>query len=579
MNKKSQSVISGAIILVLSTVLVKVIGAVFKIPLTSLIGGTGRGYFSTAYNIYTPIYAISLAGLPTAVAKLVSQNVALGNFAKVQAIRKVAGKLFLFAGTIGTVFLLAVAYPYAKYVAGTMSVIPCILTVAPSIFFCCLMSTGRGYFEGNQNMTPTAVSQVIEALSKLVFGLLFAYLVMNYLSNEYLSTSTVLGTLVASKEQALSMIYPYTAAASILGVTAGTFFGWVYMAIYGKLYPPMPKCNRKIDQKPIAKELILIAMPIVLGSLVQNLSNLIDTATIQNRLEFALQNDAYGTIQRMYNQSLSMSGTVVADIKTYLFGVYNSALDFKNLVPTVTLALGISALPAMSRAWTLRHKEDMETIVNTVIKYSMVVGTPVGFGMAVFPSELLGLIYRGTSADIVPVAAPIVQTYGLFMFLFCVSAPLTSILQSIGKASMTVKSMAVGGIVKVVLNFVLVGNPQWNINGAPISTIACFAIIVIMNLFCLIKETKVHIGVFQCFLKPIFASAVSTIGAKLLYIFLITKIPNSIALLIVITISAIFYIILLIITKILNKTDLKYMLKSEKSAKTLEKISGKEYNK
>lgn len=578
MSKKSQSVISGAIILVMSTVLVKVIGAVFKIPLTSLIGGTGRGYFSTAYNIYTPIYAISLAGLPTAVAKLVSQNVALGKFANVQAIRKVAGKLFFLAGTIGTLLLVAVAYPYAKYVAGTLSVIPCILTIAPSIFFCCLMSAGRGYFEGNQNMTPTAISQVIEALSKLVFGLLFAYLVMNYLSDEYLAGSTVLGVVASNKEQALSMIYPYTAAAAVLGVTAGTFFGWVYMAVYGRLYPPLPKCNQKIDQKPIAKELILIAMPIVLGSLVQNLSNLIDTATIQNRLEFALQNDTFGTIQRMYNQSLSMSGTVAEDIKTYLFGVYNSALDFKNLVPTVTLALGISALPAMSRAWTLKRKSDMATIVNTVIKYSMVVGTPIGFGMALFPSELLGLIYRGTSADIVPIAAPIVQTYGLFMFLFCVSAPLTSILQSIGKASMTVKSMAVGGVIKIVLNFVLVGNPLWNINGAPISTIACFIIIVVMNLYCLIKETKVRIQVIQCFFKPVLVSAVCTIGAKILYVLLVEKIPNSLALLIVITVSAIFYIILLIFTKILNKTDLNYMFKSEKSAKTLEKMKKKEYN-
>lgn len=571
MNKKSQSVISGAIILVLSTVLVKVIGAVFKIPLTSLIGGTGRGYFSTAYNIYTPIYAISLAGLPTAVAKLVSQNVALGNFANVKAIRKVAGKLFLAAGTIGTLLLFAVAYPYAKYVAGTLSVIPCILAIAPSVFFCCLMSTGRGYFEGNQNMTPTAISQVIEALSKLVFGLLFAYLVMNNLSNEYLSSATVLGVVADSKEQALSMIYPYTAAASILGVTAGTFFGWLYIVIYGKIYPPLPKCTIKVDQKPIAKELIMIAMPIVLGSLIQNVTNLIDTATIQGRLEYALQNDTFGVISRMYNQSLSISGTLPEDIKTYLFGVYNSALDFKNLVPTVTMALGISALPAMSRAWALKRKDDMKIILTTVIKYSMVVGTPIGFGMALLPNELLGLIYNGSNADIVPIAAPIVQTYGVFMFLFCLSAPLTSMLQAVGKASVTVKSMAVGGIIKIVLNFVLIGNPIWNINGAPISTIVCYVVIVAINMICLIKETGVNVGFIQCFVKPVFASAICTIGAKLLYLFLVQRMSNPLSLAIVIIISALFYVVLLILTKIINKSDLNYLLKSEKSAETLDK--------
>lgn len=570
---KTQSIINGAFILVLSTVLVKVIGAIFKIPLTSLIGGTGRGYFSTAYNIYTPVYAVALAGLPTAVSKLVSQHMALGDYGYVKKIRSVAWRLFLVTGLVGTVALLLVAYPYAKYVAGTMGVIPSILAIAPSIFFCCMMSSYRGYFEGRQNMTPTALSQVIEALSKLVFGLLFAYLVMEKLGGEYQASSTVLGTLVKTQEEALSLIYPYTAAAAVLGVTVGTIFGLLYLLLYNGFHPVRLEGSSNVPMRSVTKSLVLIAVPIVLGSLVQNVSNLIDTATIQNRLEFALRNDTFGVIERMYSQSLSISGTVQEDIKTYLFGVYNSALDFKNLVPTVTLALGISALPAISRAKTLGYRKDMSHIVNTVLKFSMIIGTPVGFGMAALPEELLRLVYSSTNPDLIPIAAPIVRTYGIFMFLFSISGPIISMLQGVGKAGFTVKSMLIGAVIKITLNWILIGNPVYNINGAPISTTFCYAVIVVLNLACLMKETGAHIRLVQVFLKPICVSLFCVILAKAGLVLLSGRMPDALLLLLVVGVTACFYLILLIITKIIDKNDLSLLFKSEKMGKALEKLS------
>lgn len=571
-KEKTQSIINGAFILVLSTVLVKVIGAVFKIPLTSLIGGTGRGYFSTAYNIYTPVYAVALAGLPTAVSKLVSQHMALGDYGYVKKIRSVAWRLFLLTGVVGTVILLLAAYPYAKYVAGTMGVIPSIVAIAPSIFFCCMMSSYRGYFEGRQNMTPTAVSQVIEALSKLAFGLWFAYLVMQKLSSEFLTSSSVLGNAVKTEEEALSLIYPYTAAAAVLGVTAGTIFGLAYLMLYSGFHSTRMEGACSVPSRSVAKMLILIAVPIVLGSLVQNISNLIDTATIQNRLEYALRNDTFGTIQRMYSQSLSISGTVPADIKTYLFGIYNSALDFKNLVPTVTLALGISALPAISRAKTLGHRKDMAHIVNTVIKFSMVIGTPIGFGMAAFPNELLGLVYNSTNPDLIPIAAPVVRSYGMFMFLFAISGPIISLLQGVGRAGFTVKSMLIGAVIKITLNWILVGNPAYNINGAPISTTFCYSVIVVLNLVCLLKETGAHIRFVQVFVKPVTVSVFCVILARTGYFLLSGRLQDSLLLLLVIGLTACFYLFLLLITKIIDKNDLSLLFKSEKMGKTLEKL-------
>ncbi len=158
-TEKKQSVLNGAMMLMFAVLMVKVIGLLFKIPLTDMIGAAGRGYFNSAYEIYTPIFAISMAGLPVAVSRMVAENIALGNYREPRMIRKVSQRLFIIVGITGTLILFAAAYPYARFVANIRS-LPAVLCVAPSIFFCCYMSTYRGYYEGLRNMTPTAISQV-----------------------------------------------------------------------------------------------------------------------------------------------------------------------------------------------------------------------------------------------------------------------------------------------------------------------------------------------------------------------------------------------------------------------------------
>lgn len=561
------SLINSAMILVTATVIVKVIGAIYKIPLTSIIGGVGRGYFSTAYNIYTPIYAISMAGLPTAVSKMVSEHMALENYGTVQSIKRVAVKLFCLTGILGTIVLIATAYPYGKFVAGTIGVVPCIITIAPSIFFCCLMSAYRGYYEGQQNMKPTAISQVIEAVSKLVFGLALSYWFLNYCLNEFHTSGTVFGKAAESLEQAMSMIYPYSAAVSVLGVSIGTIFGCFYMFFV------RPKNSRLIQKEPstltdrqIVKLMVTIAVPVVAGSLIQNISNLIDTAMIQSRLEHAIAVDGYSLIQKMYAQSFAISGTVAEDVKTYLFGVYNSALDFKNLIPTVTLAIGISALPTMSRAWTLGNSAQVENILNNAVKFSMIIGLPIGFGMAAVPDQLLYLVYGGSNPDIIPIASSIVRSYGASMILFAASGPLISMLQAIGRADVTIQSMAAGAVVKIILNYILIGNPAYNIKGAPVSTICCYVIIVLWNLFALLRESKVRLDVVSCVIKPLVAGLACGASAFFGYDFAVRWMSQNLATVVSVSAAALIYLILLFSLSIITKNDIKFLYKSEKKA-------------
>ena len=139
-TRKNQSLLNGALILSLATLVVKVIGVIYKIPLSNMIGTVGRGYFDSAYNLYVPIYTVSMAGLPVAISNMVSKAMAKGLFRDVKIIRKVAQRLFLIVGVLGTLAMFILAYPYALS-AKNMDVLPAVFVITPAIFFCCLMSS------------------------------------------------------------------------------------------------------------------------------------------------------------------------------------------------------------------------------------------------------------------------------------------------------------------------------------------------------------------------------------------------------------------------------------------------------
>ncbi len=587
-KKQGQNVLNGALILVVATVLVKLIGALYKIPLTALIGEVGRGYFNGAYEIYTPLYAISMAGLPVAVSKMVSQEKALGHYRDVKVIMKTAQKVFFFTGAVATVLLFAVSYPYSAFFIKAPENLVSILAIAPSIFFCCCMSSYRGYYEGLSNMVPTGVSQVIEAIGKLVLGLGFANIIMKYGLNRYTSGLPVFGEAVTTKQEALSAIYPYAAAGAIGGVTVGTLIGLAFLIIRHKIKGDgitkvmLQEAPPPMKSKAWRKIIISTALPVAAGSLVLNLTNLIDTVTIRNRLAYALTVDL-DVIKTMYLEQLTNSGTLDSDIATYLYGVYGSVLDFKNLIPTITMTLGISAIPALSAAWAIKDKKSIKTTIESVVRITMLVALPAGFGMAVLAEPILAIVYNGTNAsNLVSIAAPILTTYGFGIFLFAVSSPVTNMLQAIGRMDVPLKSIVVGAVVKIILNYILVGNPQININGAPIGSIACYVVVVAINMSVLIKASAVKLDYKSMFFKPLLCASLSCISAFACYkVFggLLSEIGDpasrfnggTIATLIAIVAAVFVYVVTILLFKGLSKDDVTMIPKGEKIAKVLEK--------
>lgn len=582
-KKQGQSMLNGAFILATATVLVNIIGLLYKIPLGNLITSVGRGYFSRAYEVYTPVYAIAMAGLPVAVSKLVSQEKKLGHYRDIRVIMKTARRFFLLTGSVATLVLVLIAYPYSKFVIHSTDSWMSIVFIAPSVFFCCCMSSYRGYYEGLSNMVPTAISQVIEALGKLVLGLFTAYEIMEYGIKRFNEGLPVFGKTVLSESEFQSLIYPYAAAGAISGVTLGTVFGLVFLMIRHKVSGDgitddlISSSPASQSAKSWGKIIAFTALPVAAGSLILNVTNLIDTITINNRLAYALNIDPE-TIKNIYSEQLVKSKVFDEDITTYLYGVYNSALDFKNIIPMVTMTLGISAIPALSAAWAIRDKRSIKVTIESVIRITMLVSLPAGFGMAVLAEPILGMFYK---SDVVAIGAPILSTYGFAIFLFAVSSPVTNMLQAVGRMDIPLKSIVAGAVVKIILNFILVGNPSININGAPIGSIVCYVIIVAINVFSLIKITGVKPNFISIFVKPLICASISGASALACYkVFggILSGVGNpasrfngiTIATLIAIVAAVFAYVISLLLIKGISKDDVQMLPKGEKIAKVLE---------
>ena len=589
-KQQGQSVLRGAVVLMITTVIVQLIGIFYKIPITAIIGTVGRGYFTSAYELYTPIYAISMAGLPVAVSKMVSERMATGLYREVREVRAVARRLYLLTGLFGTGLMLLLAYPYTHwdFFINTPNAMWSVIGIAPSILFCCMMSSYRGYYEGLRNMRPTGYSQVIEAVGKLIFGVVLAFLVKSHGLNAFFAHQPVYGVLCKTYEEALGISTIYSTAAAIFGVTIGTILGLIFLMILhrvrgdGITAEMLASSPDPISRRDLAGKLIKFAIPVLTSSLVLNITNLIDTWTIQNRLNAAIAK-APDIIEQMYLTEIMASHIQTADLKDFLYGAYGTAMDFRNLIPTMVMTLGLSSLPVLSGAWATRDKEKIDDTIHTVLKTAMLIAMPAGFCMAVLAHPILEFFYIGTNAaPSITISDDYIIIYGIFAFLLSISTPITNMLQAVNRQDMPVKSMLVGAGVKIGLNYLLVGNLSINIQGAPIGTIVFSAIVIGMNLGTLIKETKVKIHFVDTFLKPTLTGVIAAVVCQGVYVVFMRILPspadpgrfgpNFFAMIAAAILAIVVWVLSLFLLKVVDKEFILRLPKGGNLLKVLEKV-------
>lgn len=576
-TRQKQSFLHGALILTVATILVKVIGAVFKIPLTLVLGAEGSTHFYTAYDIFNPVSAIAIAGLPVAVSKLVSENAARGRFKDVKRIRKVAALLFCVTGTVGFAVTFFFARPFAELVGNPSGYIP-IMAIAPAVLFLCLMSSYRGYYEGLRNMYPTAISQMVEALVKLVLGYGLSLFVMKLGLEEYDRTGTVFGIAVDSELAAKTAVLPFAAAGAIAGVTLSTLFGLAYLfirhlrrgdGITGKEIAQSPPANSK---KEILKSLIRISIPVCLGSLVVSLTSTIDLASVMNRLSVAVESDAQ-TILNMYASMLPTDITLER-LPSFLFGTYKGLpMTIFHLVPAITTAFGVSALPAVSSAWAKNDKVELKRNVESSLRVTALAAVPAGLGLSALAGPILTLLYNFSGNGLVgevAISTPILSFMGISVIFVAIASPVNAILQAIGRADLPVKYMIVGGTLKLFTNYILVAIPQINIMGAPVGTLLCYLFIAIASILSVCRNTHIVPNMVSVFVKPLVAGLICAASAYVSYGFLSRIIDARLSTVLAILIAGCIYLFALFLIRGISADDICMLPGGEKIAKVLE---------
>ena len=582
MNKKykAHSFAKGALIITLGMLAVKFFGALFKIPLMSLLGGEGSGYFTGAYNLYNPIYALSTAGLPIALSKIVSENVALKKFKNVKMIRKVSIPIFLMTGSIGFVLIILSSFLYAKLSKAPDSIYS-IFMLAPALLFSCIMSSYRGYYEGLRNMTPTAVSEVIESFGKIIFGLSLSYFTMWIGTNELRNKGTVFGVRYQSEFDANGKILAYSSAAAILGVAISAFVAFLYIHVRYKLkgdnitkeqIRSSPPPDRPIR---ILKSILKIAIPVGLGAIIMNLAGVIDSVLIQRRLA----DIAFSSMDKLiniYGDLIPVESIARNNVHIFLSGCFGFTSTIIMFLPTISQGLAISALPTVTSSWAIKDKKTMKKNIEKILKLTSILSVPMGLGISSFAYPIMDLIYNtmhpGQQNAEIYIGSQIMIISGIGAIFTALSTPVCSMLQAIGRADLPLKILTIGMIIKIVLNYFLVGIPEINIQGAGIGTLACYVFVFMFAIIALCRNTKIHLNFISILVKPCIASTVCSLCVKILHKILCEFISYKLSTILSIFVSAIVYFIVVFALKTVTEEEIESNGKIKKIFFILKKL-------
>lgn len=529
----------GAVILMFSTVLVKLIGAFFKIPLTNIIGSEGMAYFNAAYSIYTTFYMVSTAGLPVAISRMIATSNAKGNVREVNKIFKIAYWLFFVVGLIGTAAMIIFrrSFASAELEAATVAIV----AIAPTLFFICLSSAYRGYFQGLQNMTPTAVSQVIESLGKLLIGL-------------------VAGWYFTSLGYPIHIVAAFVILGVTIGVVASTFYAFCVKRMYTvSESTPLELETEVRSGKSLLSELIIISIPITLASSIMGLTNLIDVRLVTSRM----------TASGAFSDAYAVSA----------YGSYTSqALTLFNMPTNLISPFAISALPALSKLFGEGKRNEAKSLLDSTFRVASIVAFPCALGLCAMAGPILSILFSkeyitGTDITTSQVAAPCLAVLGIAVFFLGIVGVTNSTLQAYNLQNKTIISTVCGILVKLVLSYILIGIPEINVVGAAISTAGCYFTIMALNMFFMAR----HMGYFprlrNTFMKPFLSAVICIIPCVALYRLLQDKMSATVCTFLSIAVAGFVYVAMLFVTRALYEDDIKMLPKSEKILKLLRKAN------
>lgn len=526
-QEKKQSFLGGAAILAAAVVAVKLIGAFYKLPLNNILGSQGKTYFNTAYYIYNVLLTVSTAGLPLAISKMTSEAHAQGRENEKRKIFRTAIWLFFGLGLVGTTLMFFGSAQLAAFMNNDMAALP-IRALAPAVFCVCVLACMRGYTQGQGNMKPTAISQVLEALCKLGVGLPLAWYALNV----------------------AGMRLDEGAAGAIFGVTIGTVLSVLFLTAYLVTHRDT---GTAMDVPPassaILKRILAIGVPITLSNSAMSIINLIDTKIVMGRLQ-----DGLGLTEAAASA---------------LNGQYGLAMDMPNMVASFVYPVTMSLIPFAAAALARRDYAGANRSISAAFRLIAVLAIPAGVGLSVLSTPIEILVLPSQYADALEAGAHL-RILGFALIFICVMILTNAILQTYGKERIPIFTVIAGGVTKIVMNYILVGDPDINIHGAPISTLCCYAVIVGLNLYFVWKYSPEKPRYLALFAKPILASAAMGVSVWAMYGFVMQVLTgrsaygaNALATLVSILVGVGVYFVLVLALRILRADDVRDLRKGE----------------
>ena len=526
-TQKKQNFLQGTALLAMATAIVKVIGALYKIPLNAIIGEQGFGYYSTAYEIYAVLLMISTAGLPVAMSRMISQASALNHNNQIRRIYATSRAIFLTLGIVGSLLMTVFCRQLAEFQnqPEAWAAIGCL---GPCVLLICIMSTFRGFFQGQSNMLPTSVSQVIEAFVKLIVGM-----------------AAAVGILYFTKSVSLA------AGGAILGVTVSCLVSSVYLyRCFRKSYNDLSASSETADSfAHTARRLLAIAIPITLGSAGLQILTTLETKIYMGQL-----------LGLGYSQ----------DQADTMRGIYSMTQTIFNMPCAFITPITISVIPAITSHLTLMNDQGAKATEESAARVTGLICMPCAIGLAALAEPVTALL-GGYTGEKLGLASSLMTVLGICIIFNAIVLLTNAMMQAHGHVNQPVINMFIGGILKLFIVYILTGNPNIGIVGTPIGTLACYLCITVLNLITMKRLIPQAPAILRNMLRPFLAAAIMGVFAYGSW-YLLKYIGISSRLILCalpVLVGVVVYCVAAVAMKAITREDCLLLPKGEKIAKLL----------
>lgn len=564
---KKQSFMINVSIILLAQIAVKILGMVYRMVITNIggFGDQGNGYYSSGFQVYTLLLAISSVGIPNAISKMTAERNALGDYKGAHKIFKSALALFTIVGLIGTFLLFFGADFIAQTIIGLPKTKYVLMALSPSILFVCVSSVIRGYFTGMDNMQATSNSQVLEQVFKCVLTILIVYC---------MAKITIFPDDPDSNAAAL-------AAGANFATSLATVLSCLYLFVFYKkrkkaIWKKVRGTTVPTIQKPLGamfKSILMISIPISLGAIISAINRIVDTATISRGIQtaFSAMIPAYGNTAAIINPTINQ----LEEEAVRLAGVLSKSDTLINLPIAMNIAFATVLVPSISGALAVGDKKEASEKVTYSLLISILLILPCAVGYIALAQPIYQILYPNAQ-----LGYDLLQISAVALIFIALNQTISGSLQGIGKIYAPATGLLIGCIVKFILNVILIRQPQINIYGAPISSIVCQVISFSYGFTVLSKQLSLKLTLGKYVLKPLLAAgimggvalgvykaAILGLGALISSAF----ISNLITTLLAILIAAVVYFILVACFRILSAHEIEMLPMGRKLLAVLKK--------